>query len=270
LPCMGLALGLRPRHGVGEGLGDLRRARERAGLKIEEISARTKIKPAFLRALESGHFEVLPGPFFTRTFLRTYAREVGVPPDEVVREFDRLHGEPPATAAPDVSIPKAIIEPPHKGTAPPLRVPRAAWQVAGAAALLLIVFAVVDRTGRDTEESAATPAPAVIGTTGVAAATPTEAPTRAPATAAPDSLTIQIRPTATVWVAATADGASAVFKLLQPGQNVTVTGRDTYFRVGNAGAFAFSINGIEGKPVGLAGEVREFRITTENFRSYVQ
>ena len=95
-----LALELRRQHDVSEGLGDLRRARERAGLEIEEISARTKIKPSFLRALETGHFEVLPGPFFTRTFLRTYAREVGVPPDEVVREYDRLHGQPPRTSRP--------------------------------------------------------------------------------------------------------------------------------------------------------------------------
>jgi cytoskeletal protein RodZ len=254
---------------VGEGLGDLRRARERAGLEIEEISARTKIKPAFLRALETGHFEVLPGPFFTRTFLRTYAREVGVPPDEVVREYDRLHGQRLATVAPDGIALTAVLEEPHTETALPLRVPRAAWQVAGAAALLVVVFAVVNRTG-DTDEAAAPPPPPAVGTTGVAAATRSEVPSPAVQSAAPDSLTIQIHPTATVWVAATADGASAVYKLLQPGQNVTVKGRDTYFRIGNAGAFAFSINGVEAKPVGAAGEVREFRITTENFRSYIQ
>ena len=265
-----LALELRRQHSVSEGLGDLRRARERAGLEIEEISARTKIKPSFLRALESGHFEVLPGPFFTRTFLRTYAREVGVPPDEVVREYDRLHGQPLATVAPDVITPPAVVEQPRKGTAPPLRVPRAAWQVAAAAGVLVLVFALVNRTSGDGDETANTPAPAAVGTTGVAAATSSEVPSRAVEAAPPDSLTIQIRPTATVWVAATADGASAVYKLLQPGQNVTVTGRDTYFRVGNAAAFAFSINGIEGKPVGASGEVREFRITTENFRSYIQ
>ena len=83
---------------------------------------------------------------------------------------------------------------------------------------------------RRCDETANTPAPAAVGTTGVAAATSSEVPSRAVEAGPPDSLTIQIRPTATVWVAATADGASAVYKLLQPGQNVTVTGRDTYFR----------------------------------------
>ena len=64
-------------------------------MRIEEISASTKIKPAFLVALETGHFETLPGHFFTRAFLKSYAREVGLAPDEVAREFDLVHTNPP-------------------------------------------------------------------------------------------------------------------------------------------------------------------------------
>jgi transcriptional regulator with XRE-family HTH domain len=68
----------------------LRAARESQGLTIEDIAARTKIGAAKLRALEAGHFHVLPGDFYTRTFLRTYARELHLSPDDVVGEFDTL------------------------------------------------------------------------------------------------------------------------------------------------------------------------------------
>ena len=54
----------------------LRAAREQAGVPIEEIAARTRIKVAFLHAMERGEFERLPGEFFARAFLRTYAREL--------------------------------------------------------------------------------------------------------------------------------------------------------------------------------------------------
>ena len=57
----------------------LRAAREAAGLSIQEVSARTRIKPAMLEAIEHGAWEQLPGEFFARAFTRTYARELGLP-----------------------------------------------------------------------------------------------------------------------------------------------------------------------------------------------
>ena len=66
----------------------LRAARERAGLSIQDISARTKIKAVQLQAIECGEFERLPGPFFTRAFIKNFAREVGLAPDEIAREYD--------------------------------------------------------------------------------------------------------------------------------------------------------------------------------------
>ena len=46
--------------------------------------------------------------------------------------------------------------------------------------------------------------------------------------------------------------------------------RELAFRIGNAAAFEYSINGVTGKPLGGPGEVKEFAITPANFRSYAR
>jgi hypothetical protein len=51
---------------------------------------------------------------------------------------------------------------------------------------------------------------------------------------------------------------------------VTIEGRELTFRIGNAAAFEYSINGKAGKPVGGPDEVREFQITTSNYTSYLR
>ena len=63
-------------------------ARERAGLSIQDISARTKIRAAALEALERGNYDQLPGDFYTRAFLKAYAREVRLPEEDLLQEYD--------------------------------------------------------------------------------------------------------------------------------------------------------------------------------------
>ena len=67
--------------------GDLRRARIARKKSIEDISRATKINSLFVRAIESDAFDQLPGGLFTRGFLRAYAREVGLDPDEIVARY---------------------------------------------------------------------------------------------------------------------------------------------------------------------------------------
>jgi cytoskeleton protein RodZ len=75
--------------------GKLRLARERRGISLRQIATSTKISAAALEALERNDVSKLPGGIFSRAFVRSYAVEVGLDPDETVREFlDRFQGEP--------------------------------------------------------------------------------------------------------------------------------------------------------------------------------
>jgi cytoskeleton protein RodZ len=79
---------------------NLRREREMRGVTLEEISAATKISVRFLQAIEREDFETLPGGVFTRSFIRTYARYLGLDEERVMAEY-HLAGQPPA----DVDLP---------------------------------------------------------------------------------------------------------------------------------------------------------------------
>ncbi len=66
---------------------NLRREREMRGVSLDEISFATKISLRFLEAIEREDFSKLPGGIFSRSFIRTYARYLGLDEDRVVAEF---------------------------------------------------------------------------------------------------------------------------------------------------------------------------------------
>ena len=66
---------------------ELRLARVKKGLTREDVSARTKITPAILEAIEDEQFERLPAVIYLRGFLRSYASEVGLQPSAVVDRY---------------------------------------------------------------------------------------------------------------------------------------------------------------------------------------
>lgn len=65
----------------------LRQARERRGVTLRQIATATRISPRTLEALENNEIRKLPGGIFSRAFVRSYAHEVGLDPDETVRRF---------------------------------------------------------------------------------------------------------------------------------------------------------------------------------------
>src|SRR5438876_624659 len=77
----------------------LRQARETRGIPLAQLNARTKISPRSLRAIERNEFDRLPGGVFTRGFLRAYAREVGLDPEEIVRQYVAEYETPDLSSA---------------------------------------------------------------------------------------------------------------------------------------------------------------------------
>lgn len=65
----------------------LEAARTRLGYSLEEVAARTRLHVGVLRHLEAGRFDKLPSLAYTRGFLRIYARELGLDPKVILREF---------------------------------------------------------------------------------------------------------------------------------------------------------------------------------------
>jgi len=73
----------------------LRRERVSRNLDLEQISRETKISSRLLQAIEAEQFEKLPGGVFTKSFVRQYARYLGLDEEELVGELERLLEPPP-------------------------------------------------------------------------------------------------------------------------------------------------------------------------------
>jgi hypothetical protein len=65
----------------------LREARMRARMDITDLETQTKIRAKYLRALENEEWELLPGPAYVKTFLRTYAETLGLDSRVLVEEY---------------------------------------------------------------------------------------------------------------------------------------------------------------------------------------
>jgi transcriptional regulator with XRE-family HTH domain len=73
---------------------DLRRARERSGLTLEQVCERTKVSIAYFSGLERGDITRWPSGIFRRAFIRGYAGAVGLDADALVAEFGRIFPDP--------------------------------------------------------------------------------------------------------------------------------------------------------------------------------
>lgn len=68
---------------------DLRRARTRREIELGEVEAATRIRVRYLSAIENEEWDVLPGGFYTRGFIRTYASYLGLDGDRIAEDYRR-------------------------------------------------------------------------------------------------------------------------------------------------------------------------------------
>jgi len=97
----------------------LREEREARHISIEEIAASTKIVPRYLEALEDDRLDLMPGGFFVKGIIRTYAQAIGLDSEEVLGRYKAagLLGE--------LGHKRNVFQRPAPGPAPPLPPPPA-------------------------------------------------------------------------------------------------------------------------------------------------
>src|SRR5438309_4439978 len=73
---------------------ELRHKREQRRITLAEIAEATRIGTRFLKAIETNSFSILPGGIFTRSFIRAYAKHVGMNEDEAISLYLQQIAEP--------------------------------------------------------------------------------------------------------------------------------------------------------------------------------
>ena len=71
----------------------LKHARESQGLSLDQVASLTRIQLKYLQAIEEEHFAALPEQVFTKGFVRTYARALGMDEHDILRRFSRAWNE---------------------------------------------------------------------------------------------------------------------------------------------------------------------------------
>lgn len=69
---------------VGDRLADARRSR---GMSVDDVAARTRLRPIIIEAIEQGDYALSGGDAYVVGHLRMIAGAVGEDPDDVVDEY---------------------------------------------------------------------------------------------------------------------------------------------------------------------------------------
>jgi cytoskeletal protein RodZ len=254
----------------------LKQARENRGMSLRQIAGATKISTVALEALERGDFSRLPGGIFSRAFVRAYAIEVGLDPDETVLKYAEL-SDAIANASMRAPAPLEISEDDRAF----LERQRQAgvWLRIIAGAIIVAIVGTVawwmtsraKKTVAETtvQEPAAKPA----SSTSTAAPPPATAPpvTQTPAPQQTRAIVIAIHADQTSWVQVTADGRPVLSRNLSAGESTTILAdRDISLQFGNAGAISWTVNGRAAKPLGTLGEVKRATVTKDNVADFVK
>ncbi len=200
----------------------LREARMRERIDVSEIEAKTKIRAKYLRALENEEWDLLPGPTFVKSFLRTYAEALGLDAKALLEEY-KLHYEHPGDLPELVQQPSAARRararartggPPQRRPVP-AGSPSRRYIVAVAVVGLVIVLLIVGLLGGGGGGNTSSTQSSSLHHARVGAHR-----SRTTTTASPQLASLHLEPSAAVYVCLVGDGRRRIAgMILQPGEH---------------------------------------------------
>ncbi len=186
----------------------------RERIDVSEIEATTKIRAKYLRALENEEWDLLPGPTFVKSFLRTYAGALGLDGKALVEEYRLSYERPSEPPEPIVASPRRVRVPRGPGGPGPSRGYLALVGIVGVVIVLLIVGLLSGGGGGSSPNTLSTVAPhAKHGGGAHAGRSRTRAPGRS------DLASLKLEPTGAVYVCLIGDDESKRIPgvILEPG-----------------------------------------------------
>jgi cytoskeletal protein RodZ len=284
---------------------ELKRRREERQIALTDISEATRIGTRFLKAIEMDNYGVLPGGIFTRSFIRAFAKQVGMDEDEAIALYQQQVAGVSAEAAPqpraESSIAPTVVEPVRPTTRRPEPLtyaqsgPRVNWTtivIGGGITIFLIVIAlaVIQKLKGPSQESAP-PRNTVTANSNAAtagnAATTANSNTASGATETASSTTptpavtqgepLVVRLEATIdncslqyWID---DAAKPTSVLIRKGESQSLPPAQSQVRlnIGNRPAVKMSINNREAKfPDGTPNWGAKVTVSRDNLQTFLQ
>ncbi|KMQ03639.1 helix-turn-helix domain-containing protein [Bacillus cereus] len=132
----------------------LKEAREAKGLSIDQLHEITKIQKRHLVAIEEGNYDVLPGAFYARAFIKQYADAVGLNGEELLVEHQSTIPQSEKREVPQVSTGQKTQETMQKSSSWPVadHMPKILVALLVIAVGVVIWFVFQALTGKDDEK----------------------------------------------------------------------------------------------------------------------
>lgn len=246
---------------------ELKRERELRGISLQEIADSTRISLRFLQALEEDKLDVIPGSFFVRAILRSYARSIGIDEHQVLNKYQEIYtfeeqlqyGESLERPRPRPKLLSRLII--RKN----VRLVALAGAIFGLVLLLIYVFFL--SPGKK-PPVAAKPGPPV-----AQAEAPKPGPPPEPKQEVEETKGLHLEMTFSeeTWIRIYADGQTVWDGIKNKGEALDVRAeREVRLNIGNAAGPDLTINGRKAKPFGPSGAVRpDILITPENYLDFL-
>lgn len=272
----------------------LRQVRQEQGLAIDMLANQIFIRPALLKALESGHDAELPEPVFIQGFIRRYAEALGLDGQTIAQEFrvtpvnvlptpellERADTNGAAVPEPPRPRPQMSDRPPAPSTAPsPANrslLPLVLGLAALAAVLGLGAWGLFGRNNgpsqANNDNSGAETTPATSSNAAATAPAETTTPPEEPLEAEDESsapleapVVVSANLSDRSWLSVVADGKNVYEGVAEEGFEETWTAETSLtLRTGNAGGVELSVNGDRAVVMGASGVVRTVTVTPDS------
>jgi len=237
----------------------LREAREAKGLSCRQLAETTRLSARTIEALEGGRLSALPEGIYRRAIVRCLASEVGLDPDQLLREFSAAY--PVQLPPPESNI----------GAAPPKpsrNLPKVTTLIGAVLPLLAGVsyFAWASTRGSegkavvDSESAPALLRPEIQAAGGFAAASdPLQRP-----------VVVIVTVSSRCLLRIVSDGREVVGRTVDQGERIQIElGEDIWLFSDNASAVQFSINGQAGRPLGATDDLLAVRIGRDDYQDFL-
>nr|MBN2277901.1 helix-turn-helix domain-containing protein [candidate division Zixibacteria bacterium] len=267
----------------------LKKTREEQNREIEQLAEVLKIAERYLLAIEAGQIDELPSntKIYYNLFVRSYARELGLDPDELLESMDTAEEKPEGDKNGETSPVSSTAGPERPYGETPLY--KIGLWLAAVVVVIFVVVLILSRTGGKKGDVNETPSV----TTGDAlqiesAASDSIVTTGLPIDSMeskvktdsvipkltvnhqPDSLKMGIMVNELSWVQVVADGNIVLEDNLDSGMTRTVRAAEVFLiSLGNPNGVQLTLNGQLLRPLSPRGRpIKDVMISRENQKNY--
>lgn len=241
---------------------ELKRERELRGITLEEISDVTKINIRYLRDLEEDRLDNLPGSFFIKGIIRSFAKYIGLDENTILNSYyesELLREQEKKEQEKESQKTQYIL---------PIKVKRILYSILLFLALMAVLTFIWIVFFQKNQEQKVEETQSVITIQETAPGPPQETPILEEE----KELILDLTFIMETWIQIYVDGELVIEGLKLEGEKVQVIAKkELIIHTGNAGGISFTLNNKIGKSLGEPGEVvKDIRITLENMEAFIE